>query len=85
MKDANNSERATSQKSLGKSKNEKPSNTKNVSVAQVKKGKDEKDVGAPPSDSNGSIASHSQPKLPLKSNSFSEMQVQASKVPMHLV
>lgn len=64
-----------SPKGLGKSKNEKPSNLKNVSATQMKAGKDGKITRAPPTVSNGSLASNSQSKQTLRSKSFNEKQV----------
>ncbi|XP_061951466.1 protein WVD2-like 5 isoform X1 [Populus nigra] len=78
VKDADNSERARSQKVSGKSGNAKPSNPKNVSATQVK-GKDGRDAVARTAVSNGSVAVNSQLKQPLKGNSFNERQGQASK------
>jgi hypothetical protein len=77
VKDADNSEKARSQKGSGKGGNAKPSN--NVSATQVK-GKDGRDAVARTAVSNGSVAVNSQLKQPLKSNSFNERQGQASKV-----
>lgn len=77
--DEDHSERVKSLKGPGKSKNEKPSNRKNVSAIQEKKAKDGKAAGAPPTVSNGSVTSNSLSKQPLKIKSFNERQVQASK------
>lgn len=68
------------QKVQGKTKNEKPSGTKNVSLVFVKKSKDGKSAEATLKASNGgSVASNSSLKQPLKSRSFNERQTNASK------
>ncbi|XVE97423.1 hypothetical protein REPUB_Repub03eG0018100 [Reevesia pubescens] len=68
------------QKVQGKTKNEKPSGSKNVSSALMKKIKDGKSAEAMLTSSNGgSVASNSRLKQPLKSSSFNERQANASK------
>ncbi|XP_022754493.1 protein WVD2-like 6 isoform X2 [Durio zibethinus] len=68
------------QKIQSKTKNEKPSGPKNVSSALVKKSKDGKSAEAMLTASNGgSVATNSHLKQPLKSRSFNERQVNASK------
>ena len=65
----------------GKTKNEKPSGSKNVSSALVKKSKDGKSAEATLTASNGgSVATNSSLKHHLKSRSFNERQANASKV-----
>ncbi|KAJ4823670.1 hypothetical protein Tsubulata_032689, partial [Turnera subulata] len=70
------SEQSKSQKGPGKGRNIKPSNSKSISVSQVKKVRDGKDV-APVS--NGSVGLSSRSKQPLKSKSFNERSAVASK------
>ncbi|KAJ9184028.1 hypothetical protein P3X46_007812 [Hevea brasiliensis] len=74
IKDAEHSDQVKSLKGLGRSKNEKPSNLKNVSATQTKNGKDGKVARAPPTVSNGSVTSNSQSKQPLKIKAFNHKQ-----------
>ncbi|KAE8658255.1 Protein WVD2-like 1 [Hibiscus syriacus] len=68
------------QKVQGKTKNEKPSGSKYVSSALVKKSKDGKSEKATSTALNGgSLASNSHPKQPLRSRSVNEKQGIASK------
>ncbi|CAL1388103.1 unnamed protein product [Linum trigynum] len=79
VKDADYSEKAQLVQVPGKSKNEKLSNPRKASGAQLLKGKDFKGV-APPTVANGTAIQNSRAKLPSKAKSFSEKQAQATKL-----
>ncbi|CAI0444342.1 unnamed protein product [Linum tenue] len=79
VKDADYSEKAQLVQVPGKSKNEKLSNPRKASGAQLPKGKDFKGV-APPTVANGTAIQNSRAKLPSKAKSFSEKQAQATKL-----
>ncbi|XWS17816.1 hypothetical protein CRYUN_Cryun33cG0100500 [Craigia yunnanensis] len=75
-----NMKQSKPQKVQGKTKNEKPSGSKNVSSALVKKSKDGKSAEAKLTSLNGgSVATNSSLKHPLTSRSLNERQANTSK------
>ncbi|KAL5783115.1 hypothetical protein ACOSP7_008144 [Xanthoceras sorbifolium] len=79
VEDADTSKQPKPHKGQSKSKNEKPSSTKNVSSTEVRKSRDGKGSQATPTVSNGSVGLHSHSKQSFKSRSFNDRQVNVSK------
>lgn len=80
VKNADTSKQPKPHKALNKSKNEKPSSTKRVSLTEVQKSKDGKGAEATTlTVSNGSVGLNSHSKQTFKSRSFNDRQGHVSK------